>query len=814
MSTHKYIDRICIIITILALVITVLFINGKDLGLTAVVDQDAESYQGTEYFTANDLKYSPDSSNLTSIKLDGDDIEIDGTGAYIYENSVVISNGGYYEITGTLDNGSVIVNAYNSSKIWVILNNAEINCDDGACFQVEQADKVFLNLKEDTTNIMTCGSEFSSTAIADGISAACFARDDLTINGTGKLSINGAYKHGIEANDDMVIAGCDLTIEAAADAINANDSLRITEATVSATAGDDGFKIKKTDGYFYMLSGTVDINSSDDAINATSDVTIDGGELVITAADDGIHSDTLFTMNDGKITMNSCYEGIEAVNIVVNDGEITLYPTDDGFNANGETSGSTMFGGFGNSGGPMGNFGDATSGTAVTGDAKTDDSSDAKTDDLSDAKTDTENQGEPPSMDGAPGESSEADASSEDSSSSDTSSDENMPSDDKMNSDSSSSENADSTSSETSSEDSDTVDSSIKINGGTITIINENGNDADGLDSNGDIIITGGDIRISLNGTGGSNSALDYSSETGGTCEISGGTIIACGGSAMAEKFSETSEQCSFLYGTSETITGGKKLKLKNSDGDELLSWEVPLSYTAACVSCPEMELNETYTLKMGDEKAKITLESVSTEAGETSGGMGGGGFGGFGGMGQKPNFGNNGSTDESSMKKEDFANVANTSENTSSDDSKDSTENTSTDKTDNSKTTDDASNSGSTSTDTSDDSQTDSQQDNMGAPNGQMPAGSFSPDGSAMPEGQAPDGSFSPDAQMGGPGGAMNAASGDSVSNDSSEITSDTTTSTLTSLSDVDSQVWIWLIASVITLLLGLIAVILFRRH
>ena len=50
MSTHKYIDRICVIITICALILTAVFMNGKAIGMQAIVDEDAESYEGTEYF--------------------------------------------------------------------------------------------------------------------------------------------------------------------------------------------------------------------------------------------------------------------------------------------------------------------------------------------------------------------------------------------------------------------------------------------------------------------------------------------------------------------------------------------------------------------------------------------------------------------------------------------------------------------------------------------------------------------------------------------------------------------------------------------
>ena len=79
----------------------------------------------------------------------------------------------------------------------------------------------------------------------------------------------------------------------------------------------------------------------------------------------------------------------------------------------------------------------------------------------------------------------------------------------------------------------------IRVTGGDITVTNPSGRDADGFDSNGSIYIEGGNILISVADSG-SNSALDYGSENGGECVISGGTVIACGSSAMAEGFASS----------------------------------------------------------------------------------------------------------------------------------------------------------------------------------------------------------------------------------------------------------------------------------
>ena len=43
MSTHNTLDKICVAIVICSLVLTVLFMNGEALGITKIVDEDAES---------------------------------------------------------------------------------------------------------------------------------------------------------------------------------------------------------------------------------------------------------------------------------------------------------------------------------------------------------------------------------------------------------------------------------------------------------------------------------------------------------------------------------------------------------------------------------------------------------------------------------------------------------------------------------------------------------------------------------------------------------------------------------------------------
>ena len=146
MSTHKNINKICVVVTVLAVVLTILFMNGKKLGLTSLYDEDAEAYEDSAYFTANDQKSDWDESSATFITLDGDECKISGNGAYFYDGNVVISGGGYYVISGTLDDGSIVVDAYDSSKVFIKLKDVDIYCSDDACLRIDQADKVLSEL--------------------------------------------------------------------------------------------------------------------------------------------------------------------------------------------------------------------------------------------------------------------------------------------------------------------------------------------------------------------------------------------------------------------------------------------------------------------------------------------------------------------------------------------------------------------------------------------------------------------------------------------------------------------------------------------
>ena len=554
MSTHKQIDRICVAVLVCTLLVTVLFMNGQKLGLTPVFDGDAESSSDSAFFTRNDRDSDWDSASATRITLAGDRANISGGGAYVLGGDVVIAQAGRYALSGTLADGSVIVSADSGAKVWLLLDGADISCSDDACLRVEQADKVFLTLAPGTVNSMTSGAEYSETAINDNTGGAIFSRDDLTVNGSGSLTVTAAYKHGFDVNDELVITGGKITVDAPQDAIHANDGFCLEQAALILRAGDEGINVQGPESHLYIASGSIDIESGGAALKCASDMRIEGGSVTLSseadglhsggsiavtdgslnirAGDDGIHADSAVAISGGSILISECYEGIEALTIDVSGGEIELYPSDDGLNANGGFSFAP------------GMFSRRAENLAQSQNEET----------------------------------------------------------------------------------------WIHVSGGSLTVVNANARDADALDSNGDILISGGTIRVSLNASG-SNNAIDYGSESGGSCVVTGGELVACGSSVMAEGFSDSSTQCAVLYNLGYSAGAGSTVTVKDAAGREILSYTVPCSFSSVSLSSPDMKLGETYTVTVGDKEQEITLDTVSSIVGSASGG-----WGGMGGRGQRQN--------------------------------------------------------------------------------------------------------------------------------------------------------------------------------
>ena len=523
------------------------------------------------------------------VLLEGDRVVCDDASVEISGTTVTLRGDGTYILRGTLEGGQIAVEAGQAHKPQLVLDGVSVTASVGPALVIRQADKVFVTLAEGTENRLTGGTVGED----DGEDGALFSRQDLTLNGTGGLTVVATEGHGIVCKDDLKITGGTYVVESAAHGVDANDSVRIKDGSLTVDAGKDGIHVEHSEdpeqGFFYLESGSLDIEAEGDGISASAwarmmdgtveilaggghengeshssggwgdfgggpgggpggmrppnrrsateetgssmkgmkagtglwigggTVTIDaaddglhsdgsveitGGELTISTGDDGIHGETELTVRGGVIRVTESYEGLEAKDIRILGGDISVVASDDGFNAAGGTDDSgnggrdQMFGGgFGGHGG----FGGAS-------------------------------------------------------------------------------------------------DGSIVVDDGTIHIQAS----GDGMDANGYLEINGG-YTVVCGPDSGDTATLDY--DTTGT--INGGTFLGSGASGMAQTFSD-STQGVLAVSVGRGSEAGTEVLVTDREGRELVKFQPELPFSVVIVSTPELVKGQTYHIRAGTAEGDL----------------------------------------------------------------------------------------------------------------------------------------------------------------------------------------------------------------
>lgn len=556
-----------------------------------------------DMFTERDLEGDYDEEGSVRIELNGDSVSASSDSIQISDTTITLTEEAVYIVSGTLDDGMIIVDAPDSAKVQIVLDNAEINSGTSAALYVLEADKVFLTLAEGTENTLSNGGTF--TAIDDSnIDSAVFSKQDLTLNGSGSLTVTSPAGHGIVGKDDLKVTGGTYTVTSASHGIEANDSVRVTgETALTIDAGKDGIHAENDEdttlGFVYISGGTFDIaaegdgisagaylqigdgtisilagggsengssessdawggfreggapgqpdglresgdgrssedsstsmkglkcgtgmlisggnitiDSADDAVHSNASITVNGGTFELASGDDAFHADDTLTVTDGTVNITESYEGLEALHVDVQGGDITLVASDDGLNAAGGTDSS------GTEGGRDGMFGKEAGGGK-----------------------------------GGPGEAGGMSSS----------------------------------------------DGTITISGGNL-YINASG---DGIDANGSLTISGG-YTVVTGPTQGDTATLDYDT----TAVITGGTFIGTGAAGMAQSFSSSEQGVVAVSVNEQTV--GTEITLTDQEGNTLIDYTPEQSFAVVILSSPDLVSGETYTLTAGGSSWEAEAE-------------------------------------------------------------------------------------------------------------------------------------------------------------------------------------------------------------
>ncbi len=276
----------------------------NDAGTGAAVDAAANDPAVTaaplsaaegELFTTRDLTQTADLSEATTITVaDGE--------------TATVSDAGVYVLTGSANNACVVVEAGDEDKVQLVLNGVSIVNTDRPCILVESADKVFLTSAEGSDNTFAVSGSFGGEE-----DAAIFSRNDLVLNGLGRVTV-ASSKDGVRTNDDLKLTGGAWNVTSAGSALKAHDSVSAYDGVYELTAGTDGIHAEDND---------------DDAVGS---IVIQGGSFTVQAGDDGIHATTSITVNGASLSISAA-EGIEATQVVLNAGTVSIRAADDGVNA-------------------------------------------------------------------------------------------------------------------------------------------------------------------------------------------------------------------------------------------------------------------------------------------------------------------------------------------------------------------------------------------------------------------------------------------------------------------------------------------------
>ena len=298
----------------------------------------------------------------------------DLSGTYDEEESIkitltdqiqTISSGGVYHISGSLENGQIIVDCGDDDKVQLVLDDVSISCEYSAPIYIKNADKVFVTLAYSTENYLSVNADLSDNA--DSVDSVIFSKSDITFNGSGILNISSDYTHGIVGKEDVVFAGGSYNVNAAKDGIQANDSVRTINTQIDIVSGKDGIQTKNDEdegkGFIYCESTNLNLDTGEDAISTTNYVYIVSGNYEIDSDTDGISADTFVKILGGtfNITTGGGYhkvlksitlgegssntisvtdeltesmKAIKATDIILEQGDLTISTYEDAFNAN------------------------------------------------------------------------------------------------------------------------------------------------------------------------------------------------------------------------------------------------------------------------------------------------------------------------------------------------------------------------------------------------------------------------------------------------------------------------------------------------
>jgi hypothetical protein len=486
----------------------------------------------------------------TTVEVAGETANVKTTYGTAFGTIVEITKSGTYVLQGTLDGGFVSVSK-KELEVTLILNGVNIYCPNFAAIVCLKKSDVTVELAGGSKNYLTDGgvgvdADGKYSIDYDGEeqpNATLLIRAALIVRGTGSLIVNGNGNNGIGSRGALTIESGDITATAKNNAIKGNDSVTISGGTLNIASLNDGIKNDEDSktGTIVISGGNILITAINDAVQALTTLTVSnvtlkiktgGGSAATTTADSakGLKAGTALTITSGSIEIDSNDDCIHSNGTVtIAGGTLVIASGDDGIHA--DTTLTISDGTIDISKSYEGIEGkDISLGGGTVRVKSTDDgincAGGADSSSIS-RPNGGGRQGNPQSTPSA---------------------------------------------------------GTLLISGGNYYVDAK----GDGLDSNGNLTVTGGYTVVAQSGNG--NEPVDYD----GTLTVTGGTLIAYGAVPMAKPAASMAQVIKIL---SVRFSQGASIVLKNSAGAEILSFTAAKAASSLILSAPNMAKGSTYTL-------------------------------------------------------------------------------------------------------------------------------------------------------------------------------------------------------------------------
>lgn len=615
---------------------------------SAVGDVSTEKPITVEY-SKDDLDAAWSETAATSITLSDTTATVQGSGATVKDSTVTISAAGTYVLRGTLTNGQIQVNAGKEDLVRLVLDGASLSSSTSAPIYSMQAGKTVIVLAEGSKNTITdAAKDPLESADTEESNAAIFSKGDMTINGTGSLTVTGNYENGIGSKDTLKIVSGSIDVTAANDGIKGRDAVAIKDGTITVKSKGDA------------------IRSNNDEDTAKGWVAIEGGNFSITSEQDAVQAETVLQVTGGTFQIVS---GGGSANAPVRQdqpgGLGNRMKGADGFSPNRDANSTSSNMEQKENGRPQRPDGTPPADNKNSADNKTNSSSsitqkqaDTKSESSSTATAENEETvstkalkggskvflsggtfqidsaddavhsngsvivtgGELNISTGDDGMHADADLVIQDGSITISKSYEGLEgstvsisggtihvtsSDDGINAAGGSDDDTASGDSFQANENNE-----IRFSGGYV-VINASG---DGVDSNGNVVQVGGTVLVNGPVSSG-NGALDFD----GSYQISGGILVAAGSSGMAQAPDSESKQNSLTVLFDETQEANTPVNIADSTGKSILTFVPSKTFQSIVVSSPNLKQGSTYTISTGG--SSDVNEDGFSDAGSYSGG-------------------------------------------------------------------------------------------------------------------------------------------------------------------------------------------------